>query len=381
MRYIFAAILSMAFHAVAFADIEAAIAQYNQASSAGTDIERVSAAKGLGDAVMANPADADASILAHEAAWTLCRLGDCAEAQPIAAFALTLPEVEGGVNMSIRQLLSNYVDWTLKDSSKTRKTLDAALEATKGTPPSALSVTAHKARVERNTLKEDWRGQRETAARAAAHLEPISDVVGPLWSDFSQVANMAEFFYDPDVDQLYAQAHLEGRFGEMRALNEEDLDWLDTAYWRASTWRIAMNAYFSSEPGRKPDGGRVDDILLSYGIDRSVRHDTLEDVGEDEDGGLQLPFCPGDFDMTPRLEYPRSAQRKGMVGAVIAQISVEAGKVSDVRVLGSVPDAGFTAEAADTVAQWNWIVSDGTPGIDCGLDRENIVLPMAFQLD
>lgn len=382
MRLILAILVSLAFHSLAYADVEAAITQYNQASSNGSDMDRISAAKVLGAAVMADPSDGDASLLLYESAWTLCRLENCADAAPIAAFSLTLPEVEGAAPMIQRQLLSSYVDWKVKDSSRTRKALDAALEATKTAPPSVLSLTAHKARVTRDTIKSDWRSQRKTAAVAAEHLSPIKDITGPLWAEFRQASISSAFLYEPNIEQLYAQAHLEG---ELKALDYDTLpseQQMIEAYWRASTWRLAMDAYFrSADSRRKPAPGRIDEILASYGVEKPVPYTTLEEPQIDEEGDVKLPFCPGNFDMDPELQYPRQAERKGMVGAVIAKIEVKDGKVSDVLILGSVPDEAFKALAAETVQQWTWDVSDGEPGITCRADRKNIILPMLFQMD
>lgn len=384
MRLVLAILVSFAFHALAHADVQAAITQYNQASSNGSDIERISAAKALGAAVMADPSDADASLLAHEAAWTLCRLGSCEDAKPIAAFALTLPEIEGGVNMPQRQLLSSYADWDVKDTSRTRKALDAALEVTKSTPPTALSLTAHKARVTRDTLKSDWRSQRKTATSAAEHMSPIKDFAGPLWAEFSQTSISAGFNHFPDIDHLYQQAHLEGELRSMYKNYEDSslkLQQMTDAYWRASTWRMAMEAYFGSGGSRKkPNPGQVDEILSSYGIAKPTPYDTTEPDTVDEEGVSKLPFCPGKFNMEPKLKYPKRASRKGMVGAVIARIDVKGSKVETVEILGSVPDEGFKAAAAETVSQWRWIITDSQPGITCRADRKDIILPMAFQM-
>lgn len=276
MRLVLAILVSFAFHALAHADVQAAITQYNQASSNGSDIERISAAKALGAAVMADPSDADASLLAHEAAWTLCSLGNCAEAASIAQFALTLPDTETGVTIPQRQLLSSYADWALKDASRTRKALDAALLAIKNTPPTALSVTAFKKRAERDSLKGDWRSLKNTATLGAEHLSPIKDLVGPLWAEFRQAAITAAFNTYQDVEQLYLQAHLEG---ELRAMDFEAVSnkqQMIDAYWRASTWRMAMAAYFGSGGSKqKPKSGRVDDILAGYGVNKPVPYDAI----------------------------------------------------------------------------------------------------------
>lgn len=112
-----------------------------------------------------------------------------------------------------------------------------------------------------------------------------------------------------------------------------------------------------------------------------MQYDAMEETSVGQGGVSQLPLCLGKFDMEPKLKYPRSAARKGMVGAVIARIALKDGKVDTVNILGSVPEEGFKAAAAETVAQWQWIVSDGEPGVTCRLDRKNLILPMTFQMN
>ncbi|CAN0211925.1 unnamed protein product, partial [Chrysoparadoxa australica] len=249
-------------------------------------------------------------------------LCDYASAHPIAQIAFNLPDRDASVAKPTRLLLSRYIDWSLKTSSRNRRALDEALEETVGMPPSVLSVMAHKSRVEYDALEGRMQSLEVTATRASQHLLPIKDVVSTLWADYKQSSLMAAFYNEPKPEHLYEQADLEGTLSLMRDQEDDDTEKLEEAYWRASAWRMAMEAYFARGNIRhKPDPERVDEILASYGITEPTSYDTMEPETIDEEGVPKLPFCPGEFNMKPKLKYPMEAARKGRVGAVIAKVS------------------------------------------------------------
>jgi len=361
-----------------FADIRSAIEAYNEAAASDDVSVKKDAALALGNAVMADPNTDNASLLLHEVAWTLCRYDDCEKAKPVADFALTLPVRTDSVPAPKREVLAQFIGWRIDTTSKTRSALDEALEASRNFPPSSLTVFAHSERVLFDVQEEKWSSAETTSQRAADHVSAAKDVIPDRWANFEQTALVAAFNRRPKVEQLYTQAEFEGQLRKLRSENAKYSEELEEAYWQATTWRSAMNAYFSSSPsGQKVSETKLDEIIEKYnGYDSfPLPGDPVASETEPD-----LPLCNGAFDMDPQLKYPRKAARSGRVGAVTTRLSIVDGKVTDVEILGAVPNVGFKEIAKQTVEQWSWIASEDETMSTCGMNRTNIILPLAFAL-
>ncbi len=87
---------------------------------------------------------------------------------------------------------------------------------------------------------------------------------------------------------------------------------------------------------------------------------------------------PGRFDMRPEMEYPRTANRQGRVGAVLLSFDIKDGRVSEAEVLAAIPNEGFAEDSIKTLKKWTWLVDKDADREACGLDAENMRMPFTF---
>lgn len=372
-------------------DIDETILAYNDAVTGGDAQAKVAAAGDLGEAVLAHPERDDAARLAYEAGQTLCLYSDCKGAAPLAAFALNQPEADGPIGTTDFTLLKTYTDWRRNPDHDSRQELDEALAAKVDSDLTYLSLTAFHNRYAEDAISHHWKRASESAAEAARHFAPYRSIVGDQWSDARIVAITSSFNYDPDTeDVLDMVRHVSALKKYSASFDSNRPDWIKEQYYLADAWQMAMSAYFHSNQGtrlgthlRGPDpkdlDARISDIEdetegLACGIPPADNR-----YSPDEESSL--PFCDGNFNMSPRLRYPSRAARKGMFGAVILKVGVEDLNVANVEVLAAVPNEGFSDDLVDTVKKWRWEVEEGVPGETCRTSRSNIIWPFVYQID
>ena len=347
------------------------IRAFNTAVTEGDAEARRRAATDLAAAAMSTPEDERAALFAFESAWTLCEIDRCEGASEPARFAASQPAGEEHPVAADRALLVAYVDWTAKKNRRTRATLDEALTAVVNTEPSMLSLAAFSNRLASDMDGRNWKRLMDSAGQAARHFESIKHVAGRLWS-FARTAEIAASFnVRPDIEQHRAMAHLESELGAMYAAVDHDTeapDWLKKTYYGASAWKLAIGAhlYALDEPHLSDD--ELDEIQGQYDLM------TLDNVEED------LPFCEGDFNYSPPLRFPRSSAFRGLVGSVILGFAIDEGEVRDIAVLAAVPEDGFKERALNAAKRWQWEWDEIQPEQPCTKSRENIALPLVFQL-
>ncbi|MEO1027920.1 MAG: energy transducer TonB [Pseudomonadota bacterium] len=358
------------------------IRSFNQAKRSGSIADRVSASEALGAFAIANPDEEDAFILGYEAAQTLCRLGECAAAVPITDWLATqAPDAE--VEPTDLAVLIALANWSEKPRGKQRKALDEALGAIVDRAPSLLSVVAFQRRYSSDlSAQSNWGRAAESAGDAADHFAQAKGVIGMQWSD-ARTSELAARFNNKRAEQtVLNMAKHERDLGIM--INEARDDegnypeWLDDHKYRADAWRMAMEAYFLTNKPKTTAQRLINEAKEVVGEFGGPTVPPGVDEEEPEQEGL--PFCAGRFDMKPSLQYPSGAAQRGLFGAAIMRITVADGEVSEVEALAAVPFEGFKESAAKTIAKWKWITTDDGVGVTCGLDRENIVLPLTFSL-
>lgn len=360
------------------------IGAYNQAQNGGSLAARTSAAEALGAFAVANPTRDDAYLLVYEAGQTLCRLDQCIKAKPLTEWLSTKEGGSTDVDPSDVAVLIALVDWTEKPRGKQRKALDKALAAIVDRAPSLLSVAAFQRRYGADVgSQSNWGRTSQSAGEAAKHFEPYKDLIGQQWSS-ARTSELAARFNDKRdrlavLDMAKHDRLLRDMIVEVFQKEGDRPDWMDEHRYRAEAWTMAMEAYFRSEKTRATADKirqEVDEILGDF-----AGPTEWPETEEEKPDTQKLPFCGGTFNMKPALQYPRAATERGLYGAALMKITITNGEVSDVEALAAVPFEGFKASAAETISKWKWVSNDPGVGKTCGLDRENIILPLTFALD
>ena len=370
------------------------IAQYNEAQKGDDPLAMAAAARALVAEVVRHSGDPQAAVIAFETAWTLVRLGHTAEAQPAIDLLTRRPADSEDPSNEDRELLSSFFDWKLEDSVETRRRLDARLEDMSDEKPSLLAVVVYRERYLSAYQARRWREARKLAAAATEHSEPERWTFLRFWSWSKMIELTADFNAEPRLKTLYALTHLEGQlsvdYGSFPG--DEPPDWFIRRYYTVGAWRMTMQAYFASAGERsfRKTDRRVEEILSGYRdeAERGYR-DEAERGYRDEAGppekpakkldipDLPISFCKGELSQEPPLKYPPGAFRARHYGAVILQLRIDEGKVSDVEVLASVPDAGFKEEALETVPQWSYIAAADAEQ-PCTLSIDKVIVPLVF---
>ncbi len=369
-------LFSAAFDAAA--DIsQQTISAYNTAVNAGDTDAKLAAAKALATEAMANPGDEQAALLAYEAAWLLCRSGDCGAAIEPAKFAAGQPAGDAHPSADSRTLLLAYAQWDVKPNGKTRKALDTALDAVAGSDPTLLSVQAFQMRYQADMRNRRYRKASRSASAAASHFEKAGDVLVKLQTAARSNAIVADFYYGPKSKHVSEMLHLKGRLGKMRQISDKDEpDWLKPAYYRADAWAAAMNAVLNSSGKPSISDEEETKILAQYKDDAETANARGESKRRERG---KLPFCEGHLEQVPAMEYPSSANFRRMVGAVIIGFDFEDGAVVNPAILASVPDEGFKEKALEIVSQWKFVPDEEQAEGECTLDRDNIVQSFIFR--
>lgn len=385
-RYLVFGLISFGLGSLAFADdLSDAIQAYNAAQQGGDRATRISTARDLGTAALTAPERDDTSVLIFEAAKTLIIQGSALDAKEMAAW---LEAAEIDENSQIDPIDTNivieYVRWAEDPSKSNRQALDDALEIVEPLAPNLLSLMVFQERYVADLEKGNGRALVTSAKAAATHLEPAKTAVGELWSNAVIMSHSAAFNWSTSKESLFDMARHEVALRQLHAdmhaeMNEgsvEHPEWINKHMALSETWRLAMDAYFDSDASenRSQRTRRIEEVenILDWESPVRMVHSGEEDLSE------ALPFCGGEFDMKPKMEYPRRAERQGRVGAVMLSIDVKDGRVSEVEVLAAIPNEGFTDAIIRTVNKWTWMVDEDAVERPCSMDAEGIRLPFTF---
>lgn len=352
------------------------ISAYNQAVHGGDLETRRAAASGAIEAARANPDDPNAGVLAFEGAWLLCKLGAPGDAIAGAELAMQLPAGDGPPLAADRALLLSYARWADNPRRNSRADLLEQLEAAVGREPTELIITAANQITHKDIEEGNWQRAVETSSVLALVSEPLSEVMPEFWAVSQLTHLVARFNHRPDISEQRDLTHLSGRIEQrLAAMPEEARGSLDTVYWQVEGWRYAVIAYLASSNQRQLSNSEEAEILAAHRVPESA--EPVETVAEEP----ELPFCEGTLDMTPRLRYPPQNARRGMFGAVMLRFSLEEGEVSELEILASVPIDGFREHAAAAVRNWRWVPEEDPQVAGCRMSRDNIVLPVVFELN
>lgn len=349
------------------------ILAYNSALQFGDSQAMQHAARKLAGAVLENPDHPDAALLAYEAAWTLCRTGDCAAAMPVAAF--TSERADAPYSAAV---LNAYVAWKNAPDRKNYKALVSELSKIGASPPTTVSVSAFRDVYVSALKAQDWLNLTKQAEQAAEHFKLGGDSVRQFRMEAKLLAVSAAFNATPKPPQLSDMAHLRGELGRMRLLfkiehPEDDYpEWMESSYWSANAWEVAMSAYFLSIQKKAISDKEIEEIVDGYIADLPAKPDG-------EDG--KLPMCDGTLVQKPMIRYPAIAGYQGRVGSVILGFRFEPdGKVADPKVLAAVPVDGFRDEVIKAVSQWYFKPDEDPATAGCRLDHDSVVQSYAFAI-
>lgn len=351
------------------------ILAFNAAVTRGEPAAVGGSAKVLADSVMEHRDDPRAALLAYEAAWALCRVGDCPAGVEAARFAASQPDTMDYPSLAERQLLTAYIDWTGKSERSTRSALDEALAAVAPMPPGTLSLKAFIERLTERLNQGHWPATRELANLAVQHLAPAKSQIPETYVEIALIEQMADFQIRKDPDAEVALAHLQGELASlMQGQGSEAIETAEALRWRIEAWRAALHAYFYSNAGERiPSENVLDGILAQY-------PEYPSDTGQDDDAD-EPELCAGHLNMSPRMRYPVMQMYKGGVGAVYTRITLEDGKVEEVEILASVPQEGFAEQARETILKWRWVVDEDLAEPGCGLSRSNLIVPIVYSIE
>ena len=194
------------------------------------------------------------------------------------------------------------------------------------------------------------------------------------------IAAIALFNHRQKKEALIEMVEVEAHLHTLEHVRGEELeDWVRPMKYRAEAWQLAMIAYFDSANKRRPSDTELDAIKEElhppgYHDDAAEKGPPLSD---------RLPFCDGKYKKKRALRYPRGGVRKGMYGSVIVEVDTASdGKFQNVEVLAAVPSEGFREHATKVISTWSWQpVAGVTPGADCRLEGEGMIIPIVFSLD
>lgn len=353
------------------------VARYNAAVQANDVPSLLTAAEALAGEAVASPDDRDAALLAFEAAWALCRNGECGAAIPAAEFALGLPSNVGEhPTREDRRLLLAYAEWTVEKTSDTRTALDAELSDRVESSPTLLTVSAFHNRYINDLSEGRARMAQKTAAAAATHMEQAKDQLGQLWSGAELAVHTTHFNEKQSPDALIGIAELYAELKLMFHVAPSPApEWLRNRYYETNAWWAAMYAYFRSEDTSSWARRRAQKIVDDAITDDNHTH--MEgDTTHAED---RIRSCPGNLNRPPSPKYPQAALNEGYVGAVIVAFDVnEEGRI-DARVAASVPSDKFDEAVLESMERLKWNWEEPSPDAPpCRKEVKNVIQPFEF---
>ncbi|MCZ4297275.1 energy transducer TonB [Henriciella marina] len=374
-----ALILLGALCAPALAEIsDEAVARYNAAAQANDVPALLTAAEVLAGEAVASPDDRDAALLAFEAAWALCRNGECEAALAAAEFAASQPDTSAHPSLADRELLKAFAHWQVRKRRSTRADLDTALSTRVEGERTLLSVAAFQRRY-LDDAKQGRSGRLpKSAGEAAAHFYPVRDQIGDVWAQAAILAVATEFGTDHTPATLLKMARVEAEILLIRHVTDDEPDWMERRYLEATAWRNAMDAYLRSENKGADEREFVEEILDDAITDDNHQHPVGTGPHIKDDPLL----CRGNFTRMPRPTYPDDAAWSGYIGAVIVLFDVDEDGAKNVRIGASVPTDIFDDAALASVRRLKWEWEGSTrDGESCLQQRDSVQWPFYFVLE
>ena len=280
-------------------------------------------------------------------------------------------------DLDVTEIVSAHDALAQSADKQTRAALAEALDRYQG-DPTVESVNAHLALVMSDTMASEYVNMRSSALSAAAHLEPVADILPRQYAEAKYVAAVALFNHRQKSEAMLEMAHVEGFVRQQIGEDGELPEWAEDLKWKADAWGLAMKAYYLSERDKHPSDDEIDAILKSYNVDEGALNSRAM-LTEDEAG---LPHCPGRMIQRPKMRYPSGKAMRGMFGAVILGLEFDAeGNVINPKVLASVPIEEFDEKSLQVVGQWRFKPDEPDEvGVTCRLERSNVVQPLTFQI-
>lgn len=340
---------------------------YNAAINSGDEAAQLTSARRLSKAAMGDPSNSESGLLAYEAAWTMCRLGECAEAIAPAKFAASVGAAGGTPG-----IMSAYAAWKAKPGRPTHAALRAALASEAHIPPTMISLRAFRESYLIDNQEGRFAESAGTAKLAAEHFARADGGLPEFESEAKLAAAISEFIENPKLPAMKNLATLSADlYGQYYSAGKDGPSWMKDRYWQSEAWLYVIDGYFEARNAR------------SVG---SVQREALRDAvvaglpprprSENYDARRT---CEGELVQKPRMNYPRGAVKEGLSGAVIVGLDLKDGAPANFEVLASVPYEGFREEALETVKKWKWGFTE-TPGPDCKTSHNNVVVPVLFSL-
>lgn len=374
-----ALVVSGALCAPAVAEIsDETVARYNAAVQANDVPNLLTAAEALAREAVASPEDRDAALLAFEAAWALCRNGECEAAIPAAEFAASQPDTGAHPSLADRELLRAFAHWKADPTKARRSALDASLSNRVQSEPTLLTVAAFHARFVSDLMDRKHALAAKTAGAAADHFFPAREQIGRTWSDAEMIRHTSAYLDDHQPEALLGIAKLHAELALKRHLLEHDPDWLEKRYFETSAWHLAMEAYFLSRNKWKyrsivDEASDIVDSALSDGHVHAPEYSPHEDS--------EPPRCSGEIVRSPEPEYPDHAQSNGYVGAIIVVFDLNKSGLHNLRIGASVPTDMFDGAVLDAMEEvkWEW-ENTGSDGQPCLKEIKDMFYPFVFRL-
>ena len=244
---------------------------------------------------------------------------------------------------------------------------------------SSVSIAAHRDHYLYCASKGQWGDATKAADAAIAHLSAVQGEV------FSEYATARMVSLTSGFNRRQSITHYEGMLdlkneidGEIDRLKASDADSAANALIPLShlalAWDGAMSAYLTSS-------GEGDEVDRAKSVAEAAYTPVEPEEGlEERPGGV--PFCGGGFEEPPRLRYPSTELRRGIVGSIVMGFGLDAnGRPTDLQILASVPDNTFDDVALKAMDNLQWVAPEGTDASTCTLERKNIVFPFVFSID
>lgn len=373
MRGLIAASALVLFWWPAFADISGeTIANYNKAVTEAASAEDIAeAAAALAGEAIASPEDDMSGLLAFEAAWTLCQIGQCDRGYEAAKFsaAQELKSPDAYPSAETRLVLERFISWKQEDSKTTREGLTAALSTLTEGDVSMVSLAAHQANYLHLTQRQEWNGAAQAAGAAALHMAPIKDEIFQEYALAELTRITSQFQSDKDIDTYGDILDLEEELfqriqSEAEATPERKNETLSKIWHQTSAWEGAIESFFNST-GEESSTKRI-----------------FADRPRKERVVIPNPdYCEGRIVKPPQLTFPEEALRQGIIGSLIIGFTIDHGKPKDVEVLAAVPQGVFEKEAIRAMKKIRWEPKEGIDTSKCSMVQENYVYPLRFLID
>lgn len=297
--------------------------------------------------------------------------------------ALPYPDNQPAVSRVLLELVKYKLDGKKAQRQKLLDALQDRINGDAGTE--AISLFAAE-----DMLMSDWREHQWNGVTQSAKLAmELSKRGGSPWlvnRRRAQLIMIASEFISAGIDLEGTRAR--STYGKMSDLFDgvvEDINATEAAdkgardalwpvLFSSMAWSDAMWAKFEGE--KRQVGTHIPQEIKKRPRNfpkYSHRASTIKQSN--------LPICKGAFLQQPKIEYPGSAEFKGMVGSVLVSLLLdEQGRVIDPEVVAAVPAADFSAAVLKAVRTWRWVTDKGEDTSRCRIRLEEQYLPVVFTI-